>query len=129
MSTPHGGIAWIELMTRDVPAAKSYYAATCGWDYDEMTMDSGQAYFVAMSNGKPVAGLMDMAGNEAYSDLPPHWFTYLAVNDVDKAVEQTREMNGTVVRDPFDVPGIGRIAILKDPSGAAVGMITEAEQG
>ena len=124
--TPHGGVAWSELMTRDVEAAKAYYAASCGWSYDSMKMDNGQDYFVAMSDGKPMAGLMDMADDSKYDGMPSHWFTYFAVDDVDKAVAQTREMSGTIMREPYDVPGIGRIAIVKDPSGAGLGLITEA---
>jgi predicted enzyme related to lactoylglutathione lyase len=115
-------------MTRDAEAAKTYYAKICGWSYDAMKMDGGQDYYVAMSAGIPVAGIMDMSGMAVFEELPPHWFTYFAVDDVDAAARQTKEQGGEVVRPPFDVPGIGRIAILKDSSGAAMGMITEAEQ-
>lgn len=129
MQTPHGAGAWSELMTRDIDAAKAFYTETCGWSYDAMTMDDGSAYFVAMVGGKPVAGLMDMSGTPGMTDIPPHWFTYFAVDDVDHAVEQTRACGGEVIRPPFDVEGIGRIAILKDSAGAAMGMITEASPG
>jgi predicted enzyme related to lactoylglutathione lyase len=30
---------------------------------------------------------------------------------------------------PVDVPGVGRIAMIKDPAGAVVGLITPAQQG
>ena len=30
------------------------------------------------------------------------------------------------MREPFDVPGTGRIAILKEPGGAAIGWMTPA---
>ncbi|WP_299791502.1 hypothetical protein [uncultured Marivita sp.] len=46
--------------------------------------------------------------------------------DVDAEVAKTEQMGGEIMRDPFDVPGIGRIAIVKDPAGAMVGLITEA---
>lgn len=129
MKTPHGAVAWNELMTRDIKAAKAFYTETCGWTYDAMTMDSGNHYYVAMAGGRPVAGLMDMTGLPGMTEVPPHWFTYFAVDDVDAAVKQTTAKGGEVIRAPFDVDGIGRIAILKDSGGAAVGMITEASQG
>jgi predicted enzyme related to lactoylglutathione lyase len=114
-------------MTRDPEAAKAYYSRICGWRYDAMTMDNGQDYFVAMTDDRPVAGIMDMSGSTEFDGVSPHWFTYFAVDDVDAAVRQTTEEGGEVIQPPFDVPGIGRIALLKDSSGAKMGMITEAE--
>ena len=128
MQTPHGTVVWSELMTRDVQAAKDHYAATCGWHYELMKMDGGQDYLMASVGDRPVAGIMDISGTADYDGMPPHWFTYIAVDDVDAAVGKTIDMGGEVIKGPFGVPGIGRIAILKDPSGAAVGMITEVAQ-
>ncbi|MCK0150632.1 VOC family protein [Marivita sp. S6314] len=122
-----GYVAWSELMTRDTKAACDYYAETCGWTFDTMKMDGGQDYFIAMQDGKGVAGIMDIAGIPNYEDTPAHWFTYLGVSDVDAQVAKTSQMGGTVLRPPFDVPGIGRIAIVMDPGGAAFGFITEAD--
>ena len=122
MSQIHGTVWWSELMTRDVDAAREYYARVCGWDFDEMPMDGG-AYLVAMAHGKPVAGLMDMTGLDGMEDVPPHWFTYLAVDDLDVAMDAHRAHGGQVMRPPFDVDGVGRIAIVADPTGAAVGIM------
>lgn len=120
----HGSIHWSELATRDVEAAKAYYQSTCGWSAEDMPMPEG-TYWVCSSGGKPVAGIMDLAGI-GDPNIPPHWMTYIAVDDVDKAAAQTREAGGEVAREPFDVPGVGRIAMLKDPTGAMIGMMTPA---
>ena len=128
MSKRTGYVAWSELMTHDTKAVRDYYAATCGWTFQTMKMENGQDYFVAMRDGQGVAGIMDMAGIPGYENMPAHWFTYLGVADVDAEVAKTEEMNGTVVRPPFDVPGIGRIALVKDPGGAPFGFITQAEE-
>lgn len=126
MSETNGYVAWNELMTRDVELAKKYYTHTCGWSYHPMKMAGGQDYFVALMDGEAVAGIMDISDIPAYDKMPPHWFTYLGVSDVDAEVAKTDQMGGEIMRDPFDVPGIGRIAIVKDPAGAMVGLITEA---
>ena len=128
MGETNGYVAWNELMTRDVEAAKKYYAKVCGWAYHPMTMEGGQEYFVALLDGEGVAGIMDIADIPAYDKMPAHWFTYLGVADVDDEVSKTEDMGGEIMRYPFDVPGIGRIAIVKDPGGAALGLITEAAQ-
>jgi uncharacterized protein len=59
----HGVFVWNELYTRDVDAAKAFYAATAGWTFDGMPMpDQNRTYWVAKATGKPVAGILDMRG-------------------------------------------------------------------
>ena len=123
MSENHGKVWWTELMTRDVDGAKAYYTATCGWSFETMPMPDGD-YHLAMIDGAPVAGVMDMSGLEKLKDVPPHWFSYFAVDDVDAAVAATKAAGGQCMREPFEVPGTGRIAIMTDPTGAAMGLMT-----
>ena len=121
MSELHGTVHWSELMTPDVPKALAYYEAICGWTFDKMPMPEGD-YYVGMLGDRHVAGVMSTEGLP--EGTPPHWLTYLAVDDVDHAVAQTREAGGTVYRDCFDVQGVGRIAIIADPTGAGLGIMT-----
>lgn len=123
MSENHGSVWWSELATRDVKAARDYYATVCGWSYDETPMD-GSVYNVARIGERMIAGIFDMSDMPGMDDVPPYWMTYLAVDDVDRSVEQTRAAGGSVIREPFDVKEVGRVAIVKDPTGAVVGMMT-----
>jgi len=120
----HGLVWWSELMTRDVPAAVDYYKSICGWEFDEMSMAEGGKYHVGKQDGRPVAGIMDMTPMKHLDGVPPHWFTYISVDDVNAATAETKARGGEVMREPFDVPEVGQIAIMKDPGGAAVGLIT-----
>ncbi len=43
---------------------------------------------------------------------------YIAVEDIDAAVKKTPELGGTVLHGPQEVPGVGRFAIIQDPTGA-----------
>ena len=126
MSATHGSFHWNELMTRDVAGAKAYCAAVCGWEYDEMQMPQGRSYHVGMAEGRAMGGIMDMGAVDGYDGVPPHWFAYIAVDEVDAAVARTREMGGTVRRDVHEVPGVGRIALIEDPAGPQVGIMTPA---
>ena len=117
-------------MTADVERAKAFFAATVGWTFDGMNMaDMGGAgtYWVAQADGKPVGGIMDMTGIVP-PGVPPHWLSYLEVDDIDARTAQVEAAGGSVVRPPFDIPGVGRIAILSDPTGAVVGWITPVRQ-
>ena len=126
MSETHGTVLWSELMTRDVAGAKAYYEAICGWQVSAMEMPEGGTYHLGNVGGAPVAGIMDMTDMPGLEQVPAHWVTYLAVDDVDAAVARTREIGGAVHQDPFDVAGVGRIAMVADPTGAVVGLMTPA---
>lgn len=122
----HGTIHWSELITGDVAAATAFFKKIAGWQISEMPMPNG-TYNVCMAGEKPVAGIMsgDMMGQP---DHPPTWMTYIAVDDVDAACRKAGKTGGKVLKDPFDIPNVGRIAMIKDPTGAVVGLITPAER-
>ena len=122
----HGTVHWSELMTHDLEAAKAYYTDVCGWQINEMPMPDGSTYYLGMKGETPMAGMMQMSGPQ-FEGVPSHWMTYLAVDDVDAAVRQTKDAGGEVLQDSFDVASVGRIAILKDPTGAAIGLMTPAD--
>jgi uncharacterized protein len=120
----HGSFAWNELYTRDVEAAKAFYAATIGWTFEGVPMaHQDRTYWIARAEGKPVAGIMDMGGIVPDSD-PPHWLSYLEVDDVDRRVAEIERHGGRIVRAPFDIPHFGRIAIGADATGAFLAWVT-----
>lgn len=117
----HGHFYWNELITPDVERAKDFYARILGWTYETMPMPEGD-YILAKQGEAMVAGIMrtpeDMAGS------PPHWYSYIAVEDVDEGVDTAVKAGGTLLRPLFDVEGVGRIAVLKDATGAVICLIT-----
>ncbi len=120
--TRHGYFHWNELNTRDPERARMFYGATLGWAFSEIPVEDG-VYWVAKMGGCPVAGIFTMTSPD-FDGLPEHWFSYLAVDDVDARVEQAVKAGAELIRPPFEAPGAGRLAIVRDPSGAVLGWIT-----
>lgn len=118
----HGFFHWNELLTTDVEKAKAFYAQTLGWSYDEMPMPDGNTYFVAIKEDEPIGGLMKMPA-AVPAGTPPHWLSYIEVDDIDEQLAKTQQAGGTVLRPAFEVPEVGRIAVIGDPTGAVVGLI------
>ena len=118
----HGTFYWNELNTRDAERAKRFYGDLIGWTFEAMAMDDG-TYWVAKLGDRPVGGVFSIAGPE-FDGIPEHWMSYLAVDDVDARVAGVAAAGGMVLRAPWDVPGVGRIAIVRDPGGAVSGWIT-----
>jgi predicted enzyme related to lactoylglutathione lyase len=120
--TAHGHFHWNELVTRDVEKAKKFYGDAIGWTFDGMPMPDG-TYWVAKMGDQPVGGLFPIAGQQ-WDGVPEHWMSYLAVDDVDARVKKATAAGAKLMRPAFDIPGVGRIAILTEPGGAGVGWIT-----
>jgi hypothetical protein len=121
---PHGNFMWNELITTDVEKAKAFYAATVGWKIDAMPMPGGGgSYWIAKADDKPVAGLMKMMPDMP-AGTPSHWFSYIEVDDVDARAKAIAANGGKIMRPPFDIPEVGRIAIVSDPTGAVIGWMT-----
>lgn len=120
--TEHGSFHWNELNTRDPKGACEFYGKALSWTFDAMSMP-GATYYVAKMDGKPVAGIFEMKGAQ-FDGIPSHWFAYIAVDDVDARVAAAIRLGATIMRGPWDVPGIGRIAVVKDPTGAVAGWMT-----
>ena len=118
----HGTFYWNELNTHDPKPACDFYAKALGWTFDAMAMPDS-TYYIAKIGDRPVAGIFEMKGPN-FEGMSPHWFAYIAVDDVDARVAGAAKLGATIIRAPWDIAGVGRIAIVKDPTGAVVGWMT-----
>ncbi|NNF04318.1 MAG: VOC family protein [Rhodothermales bacterium] len=115
----HGAFSWSELMTTDPEAAREYYSSVFPWTFSEMEMGDDGVYHVAAVGGKPVGGIMKRPNEH----IPVHWGYYITVQDVDETVARLKDLGGTVVMEPFDAPGVGRMCPVADPQGAHFSVI------
>jgi predicted enzyme related to lactoylglutathione lyase len=79
-----------------------------------MSMEGGPSYTCLVVDGRQVGGAMP----PQMDGIPPHWNVYFNVESVDDTVAKATALGGTVVAPAFDVPGVGRMAVLADPQGA-----------
>lgn len=118
----HGKFVWNELNTHDVDGAKRFLGATLGWTFDAMPMPDF-TYWVAKMGEQRIGGIFEMRDPQ-FKGAPEHWLSYVAVDDIDARYKKALAAGAKECRAPFDVPGVGRIAILQQPGGATVGWIT-----
>lgn len=122
------GFVWYELMTTDVAAADLFYRTVVGWGARDSGVP-GVAYTMFTAAEAPAAGLMALDDEARAAGARPGWVGYVAVEDVDASVAQLREAGGAVHRAPADIPTVGRFAVVADPQGAVLAMITPAMEG
>jgi uncharacterized protein len=118
-----GVFVWDELATSDVEAARRFYGEVFGWTASDMDMGGGFTYTIFKRAGEAddaggTGGAMPLG--EAPATM---WMPYVAAEDIDATAARAKELGGTVIREPWDIEGVGRIAIIQDPTGAVLGLI------
>lgn len=114
MPNQHGDFVWYELITSDPDAASAFYGPMLGWSVADSGMPDFD-YRIASTGEAPIAGIMRPLEG---ASLPPAWLGYIGVDDVDATVAAIREAGGAVHMEPWDLPGVGRLAFVADPQGA-----------
>ena len=110
-----GTICWIDLASTDAAGATAFYCDLFGWTATEPAENAG-GYRMLLHDGKQVAGLAPVWGDTDNSI----WSTYVASADADQTCAAAIASGGEVVMDAMDVLDAGRMAVLRDPSGAQV---------
>ena len=112
-------IVWHDLMTTDVERAQRFYTELLGWRYEiehatDFAWGHGEAdYPLIVADGMAHGGMI-----ESTSDGPAYWLPYFQVQDVDEVTDNAKTLGAVIERHPFDVPGVGRNAVIRDPQGA-----------
>ena len=114
MSDMHGKFVWIELMTSDPKAAEGFYSKVVGWS----AKDSGQpgmSYTLLSMGATMMGGLMAIPEEAKRMGAGPIWLGYIAVDDVDAYAAKITAAGGRVLKEPTDIPGMLRFAVVADP--------------
>ncbi len=119
MARSPGGFIWYELMSFDPPAAKRFYDAVVGWDIAIDPVAPGIDYrMIGRSDGGNAGGVLTLTEEMQAGGARPCWIGYLHAAGVDAAAAAIVADGGTATRSPWDQPGVGRLAMVTDPSGA-----------
>jgi len=115
---PQGGFIWYELLTPDADAAKAFYDAVVGWNVDGQSSLPNSYRMIGRSDGKSAGGILPLTEEMQQHGARPTWLGYLYVADVDDSVAAIERDGGKTYMAPFDIPNVGRVAMVADPPGA-----------
>ena len=128
----HGAMTWNELATRDSAAAREFYGAALGWEFEKSPGAPPTEYWMVRIPGKapgdPLSqdeyngGIITM-DDEWPAEMPAHWMVYFQVDDTEDAIAQLTALGGTVSVPPFDTPA-GKMAVVGDPQGGTFTLIS-----
>jgi uncharacterized protein len=118
-----GGVTWNELLTPDPDAAKPFMQNVFGLTPVDQEMGQGMTYTILNVGETGVAGLFRTPPGMP-EGTPAFWQVYFEVADADATVARARELGASVMMEPTDMEGVGRMAALTDPQGASFSIIT-----
>ncbi len=113
-----GTFCWVELATSDNEAAKKFYTELFGWTFIDNPMGPDMVYTMLKKGDQEVGALYKMMPDMSAQGIPPHWMSYAATPNADDTAAKAESLGGTVIQPPFDVMEHGRMAVIKDPTGA-----------
>ncbi len=112
-----GTFCWETLNTTDIDRAKSFYTAVIGW-----TGGTGPSNMLVFS-----AGTVQVADVEpAPPGLPSHWLLHVVVEKLEASRDKAEKLGAKVLMPLVEIPAIGRIAVIADPTGAALSLFEPA---
>ena len=123
MANIHGDFIWYELLTSDADAAADFYGTVIGWSSQSSGQPDIDYRFFSSGDGTRtqdgVGGFMAINAEMAEHGVRPAWIGYIAVDNVDEAEQRIAQAGGAVLMPAMDIAGVGRMAMVADPQGAA----------
>jgi predicted enzyme related to lactoylglutathione lyase len=117
MTNPQGSFIWYELLTSDAAAAKAFYDDVVGWNIDAESASPGMDYRMIHAHDGMAGGVMQLNADMIAGGGKATWLGYIGVDDVDASVASIVADGGAVHLPAFDIPDVGRIAMVTDPQG------------
>ena len=117
---------WHELVTPDQKRSGTFFCQLFSWTRKEVDAGPFGIYTLFQKNGQDVAGMMnptpDTPGKGAF------WHSYIAIEDIDECTKRASSLGGSIVVPPHDVPDVGRVCIVADPTGAIAHLMQPLRQ-
>ena len=107
----------IELNTTDLSQAKIFYGALFGWKMEDLPMPEGPYTMIDVGEGTG-GGMMTQLIPGARSS----WLPYVEVDDITTATQKAKSLGASVMQDVTEVPNMGWLSIITDPTGAMLGL-------
>ena len=113
----NGKFIWFDYMANDTHKALAFYSEAVGWKTQTIHMADGP-YNMLLVKEAPFGGVVNLPEGASKGGATPYWLAYISTDDVDGVAVKAGELGGAVLKAPFNISGIGRVAIIKDPQGA-----------
>jgi len=109
----------VELATTNVPTAKAVYRRLSKWKLSDVPMPSPAGTYTMVDVGEGTGGGMM---KQMIPGAESAWMPYVLVKDIDAATKKAKKLRAKIMKDVTEVPGMGWLSIIVDPTGAMLGL-------
>lgn len=106
----------LELNTPDAAKAKDFYGQLFGWQFQDMDMGPAGTYSTFKPDNAPGGGITSMPGGKH------GWLAYVGVDNIHASTDKARALGATTLMDCDEIPNIGWITIINDPTGCTIAL-------
>ena len=117
-ASDRGSFIWYELMSPDPEGSKAFYDSVVDWNIGEGVPEYNGYRMIGRSDGGFAGGLLPLTDEMQQHGARPAWLGYIYVEDVDATVASIERAGGKALMPAFEVPNVGRVAMVADPQGA-----------
>ena len=112
-----GKFVWADLVTDDIPAARTFYSDMFGWTFQTIG-----TYTIMANLERPICGMFQRSRPKEGS-AQPRWFAYISMSSIGRAEKTVTKLGGRVLFPPQEFPKRGEQAVFADPEGAVFGVV------
>jgi predicted enzyme related to lactoylglutathione lyase len=112
-------LVWAILLSRHVHSTMQFYRDAAGWSFEAFPAPGFPCWIARTSDEAAIAVFVDASGSD-FPDASELWLPHFIVDDLDRRLRAAEEQGAAILRAPFDIPGFGRVAALRQPGGGIV---------
>jgi len=116
-----GDWIWIQLLSRDGKKASEFYRSVGGYKIIESTPGDKSGDFVLESEGFARATVRNIPPEQ--DRVKPDWLLFVRVKSVKDSIALVKQLGGKVLLEPGADLFDGRVTVIADPTGAAIGLL------
>ena len=116
-----GDWIWVQLLSRDGRKAAEFYRAVGGYTVVENAETNRLSDFILTSEGYARATVRTIRKDS--ENVRPTWLPFVRVLNVGESVAKAKQLGGKVLIEPKAEVFDGKVAVVADPTGAAIGIM------
>jgi predicted enzyme related to lactoylglutathione lyase len=116
-----GDWIWIQLLSRNARKAAEFYKAVAGYELLENSSSNRLSDYVLASEGYARATVRTIAS--AKPQVQPTWLPFVRVKSINETTSAAIRLGGKVLIEPKPELFNGKVAVVADPTGAAIGVL------
>ena len=109
----------VELNSTDVAKSKAFYGSLFDWKLEDIPNDAAGGTYTMIGVGDGTGGGMMKS---PMPGAPSMWLAYVLVDDIEAATKKAKSLGAKVMKDVTEVPDMGWLSIIVDPTGAMLGL-------